>query len=576
MESMSTVIVEQNVPARMRDGVTLNADVYRPAAPGRYPVLLTRLPYGKDLMLANLFPVLHFLRAVRAGYVVIAQDCRGTFASEGQFDSCFHEGQDGYDAIEWAAALPYASGAVGMFGPSYLGWTQWSAAGLLPPHLKAIAPMQTWSDYSGMRFRGGAFELGDTLQWLSRMSMARLARELAGQGKPAPAIAQTVRTIVRFLDSLTEDGYRAVPLRHLSALEPVGLASIIGGLLGRAPGRQQPGFRIDYTQVEVPSLNISGWYDVFQQYALDNFVGARTQGRGAARQAHLLVGPWTHGMVMAAPGMMVGEVNFGTAASGATLDLKGDLTDIHLRWFDRWLKGVDNGVDREPAVRLFVTGENRWAEMTDWPPKEATDRRLYLRADSKLAFAAPRARGGSTSFTYDPADPAPTLGGNIVLARPGVRDQRPLSERPDVLSFVGGPLDKPLAVMGRIIADLFVSSSAPDTDFVARLIDVHPDGYMRNLCDGILRARYRNSLEEPEWLTPGEVYRLKVDMWSIAHVFGVGHRLAVQVTGSSFPRWDRNWNSKDEPGAGTGGPPARQTVWHDAGHPSAVVLPVTK
>ncbi len=558
----------------MRDGVTLYADVYRPAEPGRYPVLLTRLPYGKDLILANLFPTLHFLRAVRAGYVVIIQDCRGTFASEGQFDYCFHEGQDGYDTIEWAAGLPYSTGAVGTFGSSYLGWTQWSAAGLRPPHLRAIAPMQTWSDYSGMRFRGGAFELGDTLQWLSRMSMGKLTRDLTAQGKSPQEVAATIRTIVSFLDSLTADGYREVPLRRLESLEKVGLADIIGVLLDRAPGSQRPGFHIDYANVEVPSLNIAGWYDVFQQYTLDNFVGARTQGRGAARQSHLLVGPWTHGAVVAGPGMMVGEVNFGTIASGATLDLKGDLTDIHLRWFDHWLKGIDNGVDGEPAARLFVTGENRWTEMADWPPEGAEDKRLYLRASGKLAFAAPRANGGSTSFTYDPADPAPTLGGNIVLARPGVRDQWPLGARPDVLTFLGAPLEKPLSVAGHIAADLFVSSSAPDTDFVVRLIDVHPDGYMQNLCDGILRARYRNSLKEAEWLTPGAVYELKVDMWSIAHVFKAGHRLAVQVTSSSFPRWDRNWNTQEDPGAGTSGRPALQTIWHDGRRPSAVVLTV--
>ena len=567
---MNTVIVEQNIPAKMRDGVTLYADVYRPAEPGRYPVLLTRLPYGKEAMMAAMFPVMHLWRAVRAGYVVIIQDCRGTFASEGQFDYCFHEGADGCDTIEWAAALPYSTGDVGMFGLSYLGWTQWSAAVMRPPHLRAIAPMQTWSDYSGMRFRGGAFELGDTIGWRLQMSIGKLTRELTAAGRSQAEVGATVQGIIAYMDTLTEGGYAEVPVRHLKSLERVGLADIVGPELDLGPGSQAPGYGIDYADVEVPSLNIASWYDVFQQYTLDNFTGSRTRGRGAARHSHLLVGPWTHGQVVATPGMMVGEINFGTAASGVLVDLTG----VHLRWFDRWLKGVKNGVEDEPPVRLFFTGENRWTEMPGWPPPETGEDRLYLGTGGSLGFQAPAGKGGSTSFTYDPADPAPTLGGNTILARRGVVDQRPLSSRPDVLTFTGVALDRPLRVAGRVTADLWISSSAPDTDFVVHLIDVHPGGYMQNLCDGILRARYRNSLKKAEWLKPGEICELKVDLWSAAHVFKPGHRIAVQVTSSSFPRWDRNWNTKEDPGAATDGQPARNTVWHDSIHPSCVLLPV--
>jgi putative CocE/NonD family hydrolase len=569
---MNNITIEQNVPAKMRDGVTLNADVYRPAGAGQYPVLLTRLPYGKDLILSSVFQSMHLLRAVRAGYVVIIQDCRGTFSSEGQFEYCFHEGKDGYDTVEWAAALPYSTGAVGMFGGSHLGWTQWSAAGLRPPHMKAIAPGQTWTDFSGMRFRGGAFELGDALQWRLQMSMGKLTRELAAKGGSARemGVGATTRAIVKFLDSLTEDGFREVPLRRLKSLEKVGLADIIGVLLDPGPGNQAPGFRIEHADVDVPSLNLAGWYDVFQQYTLDNFVGARTRGRGTARHSRLLVGPWTHGQVVNAPGMMVGEMNFGTAASGATIDLTG----IYLRWFDHWLKGVDNGVEKESPVRLFLTGENHWIDMPDWPLPGATEKRLYLGANGSLDFSAPQGDTGSSYFLYDPADPVPTLAGNVMLALRGVRDQRPLSARPDVLTFTGSPVEQPLMVAGRITADLWVSSSAPDTDFVVRLIDVHPDGYMHNLCDGIMRARYRNSLKQASWLKQGEVEKLKVDLWSMAHVFKPGHRMAVQVTSSSFPRWDRNWNTDEAPGAATSGQSARNTIWHNNDHPSCVVLPV--
>ncbi len=571
---MSNIIIEQNVPAKMRDGVTLFADVYRPAEQGQFPVLLTRLPYGKDLALPKMFELMHIPRAVRAGYIVIVQDCRGCFASEGEFEYCFHEGKDGYDTVEWASRLPFSTGAVGMFGVSHFGWTQWSAAGMHPPHLRAIAPMQTWCDFSGIRFRGGAFELADALSWRSRMSIEKLTRELIARGRPMEEANAIMRAIITFLDTLTEDGYAEVPLRHLKSLEKVGLADIIGELLDLGPGNQKPGYQIDYANVEVPSLNIAGWYDIFQQYTLDNFINARKYGRGAARHSKLLAGPWTHGQTEAFPGMMVGEKNFGAAASGAMINFQDDLTAIQLHWFDHWLKNVDNGVEKEAPVRLFLTGENRWIEMPDWPPRDAREKRIYLGDGGTLDFSLPEGEIGSTSYTYDPANPAPTLGGSVAPPFPGVRDQRPLSGRPDVLTFTSSPEKQRLQVAGRIIADLWVSSSAPDTDFVVRLIDVYPDGYMQNLCDGIMRARYRHSLKEAAWIQPGEIFELKVDLWSIAHVFKPGHRLAVQVTSSSFPRWDRNWNTKEDPGAATGGQSARQTIWHNTGHPSCIILPV--
>lgn len=571
---MRTITIEQNIPARMRDGVTLYADVYRPAESGQFPVLLSRLPYGKDMMLSNMLQVMNILRAVREGYVVIIQDCRGRFASEGQFDYCAHEGQDGYDTIEWAAQLPYSNGVVGMFGLSYLGWTQWSAAELRPPHLRAIVPMQTWTDHSSMRFRGGAFELGDTLRWRLNMSPNKIEREMAAAGKSNGEIDTIVRAIITYLDRLSEGGFNEVPLRHIGSLEKIGLGDIIGALLDLAPGNQKPGLRIEFGDVEVPALNIAGWYDVFQQYTIYNFINVRNEGRGMARYSKLLIGPWTHGQVIAGPGMMVGEMNFGSAASGASIDFRGDLTDIHLHWFDRWLKNIDNGVEKEAPVRYLLTGENCWVESADWPPKDSQEKRLYLDAEGTMDFSAPGNKGDSTSFIYDPMNPAPTLGGNIVLERSGVRDQRPLSERPDVLTFVSDALEQPLTVAGHIISDLWISSSAPDTDFIVRLIDVQPDGYMYNICDGILRARYRNSLKIAEWLQQGKVYDLKVDLWSAAHVFKPGDRIAVQITSSSFPRWDRNWNTTDNPGAALSGQPARQTIWHNSEYPSCILLPV--
>jgi putative CocE/NonD family hydrolase len=333
-------------------------------------------------------------------------------------------------------------------------------------------------------------------------------------------------------------------------------------------------FLLSFAPGGLPSLlpcatTLAGWYDVFQQYTIDNYVGSRTLGCNAARHSHLLVGPWTHGQVVAVPGMMVGEMNFGNRASAVMIDL----TAIHIRWFDRWLKGLDNGVDSEPPVHIFLTGENRWLDMQDWPPADATEKPLYLIANGRLDFSSPQSENSSTSFVYDPEDPVPTLAGNVMLELRGVRDHRPLSARQDVQTFMGAPLEEQLQIIGRITADLWVSSSAPDTDFVVRLIDVHPDDYMHNLCDGVLRARYRQSLKEPSWMRNDQIYELKVDLWSMAHVFKLGHRIAVQVTSSSFPRWDRNWNTTEDIGSATAGQIAHQKIWHDSNHPSCILLP---
>jgi putative CocE/NonD family hydrolase len=327
--------------------------------------------------------------------------------------------------------------------------------------------------------------------------------------------------------------------------------------------------------VEVPALIIGGWFDLFLQGTLDSFMGMR-HSAGLARQSHLLVGPWSHqnyGSVDTANG----DIDFGVASGSNQIDMWEDLTSLHLRWFDHWLKGIDNGIDREPPVQVFLTGEKRWLRLPDWPPPLAGEQDWYLGAGGELSQTAPVEESSESRYTYDPKNPVPTIGGNTLLPGvfpPGVRDQRPLSQRPDVLTFTGVPLDQPLTVIGRVTANLRVSSSAPDTDFVVRLIDQHPDGYMENVCDGIKRCRYRHSLTEPEWLEPGKVYELPVDLWSTAHTFLAGHRVAVQVSSSSFPRWDRNWNTKEDPGAATQGQPATQTIWHSRAHPSHVVLPV--
>ena len=562
---MVTALVEQNVPARMRDGVTLYANVYRPAEPGRYPVLLCRSPYGKDGP-----PPINLFQAIAAGYVMVIQDCRGTGASEGVFDwfsQLAQEGLDGYDTVEWAAGLPYADGAVGMIGGSYVGWTQHAAAMQHPPHLRAIAPMVTWVDAAdGLCYRGGAFELGTDLSWHLGMSVDVVRRKLTAAGASAQEIATAVGSVTAAIDSLSKDGYAETPLRDLQSLRPADLAGIVRNLLDLGPGHLAPEWSVSLAAIDAPALYIGGWYDIFSQATLNSFVGLRSRGL----PAQLLIGPWTHGNQTST----IGEMDFGLASSLMAMNPDA----LQLRWFDRWLKGIDNGVDREPPARVFLTGENRWLELPGWPPAGVQQMALYLQPGGGLGPSAPAAGAGASSYIYDPSHPTPTLGGATLMPGvfpPGVRDQRPLSARPDVLTFAGEPLAGPLAIMGHVTAELWISSSAPDTDFVARLIDVHPDGYMENLCDGILRARYRESLQEPKWLEPGAAYELNIDLWSTAHTFKAGHRVAVQVSSASFPRWDRNWNTKEDPSAATAGQKAQQMIWHDAERASRIVLPVS-
>jgi len=566
-----TLLIEQNVPARMRDGVTLYADVMRPADEARHPVLLMRLPYGKGFLFGALMNV---VQAAQAGYVVIVQDCRGRFASEGAFDyfnSLPQEGPDGYDTVEWAASLPYADGQVGMWGASYFGWTQWAAAMQRPPHLRAIAPAITWARISeGASYRGGAMELGVGLSWYLSMSLTAEARKLAARGAPQEQIAHTVQQAAAALDRLCAGGYGEAPLVDLPSLREAGLSRLIRSVAQGGPGSVPQAWSVAHAAVEVPVLHIGGWYDIFSQGTLDAYAATRANGR----PSQLIMGPWIHGTDL---GPTVGEMDFGVGAGAGSIGLRTSLTALQLRWFDRWLKGVDNGVEGEPPVKLFLMGENRWLDLPDWPPAGARERAFYLHPGGALSPAAPQETLALTRYAYDPADPTPTLGGNTLMPAvypAGVADQRPLARRADVLTFLGEPLDRPLTIMGRVSARLWVSSSAPDSDFVVRLLDVHPDGMMHNLCDGILRARYREGWAEPRWLEPGAVYELPIDLWSTAHTVRAGHRLGVMVSSASFPRWDRNWNTTEDPATATSGPIAQQAIWHDAARPSHIVLSV--
>jgi putative CocE/NonD family hydrolase len=578
-----------DLPMTLRDGTMLRANVFRPvpmaapddggqAASTTYPVLLMRLPYGKDFPLGS--STLNPVQVARRGYIVVVQDVRGTFTAEGDFFPFMHEGTDGADAVAWAAALPGANGVVGMYGASYMGFTQWAAAREQPSALKAIAPMITWADPDqGLTTRGGAYEVGTLANWTLQRGLDQLARR--HRGDPL-ALAGAFAGLARELDGLPHAGYSESPLERFGPLARLGLDEAFtegvrraGDRAFTAPTRHTD----DYARVNVPVLHIGGWYDVFLDGTIRNFNGMRAAGHP---DQHLLLGPWSHGVF----DHVVGEVDFGFAASAALMNLQTDLVSLHLAFFDRYLKGLPNDFARRAPVTYFVMGANVWRTGETWPPRAATPVEWYLRSaghansaagDGVLSRERPEHESADT-FVYDPTQPVPTIGGATLLHplfKAGPRDQRPIEQRADMLVYTSAPLEQPLEVSGPVSVTLHVASDAPDTDFVARLVDASPDGTALPVTDGIQRLRYRNGGWDPAPpLQPDQPVAVTIDLWSTSQVFLPGHRLRLDVTSSSFPRWDRNPNTGEPIGTSTTLRPARQTLLHDAEHPSYVLLSI--
>jgi len=547
------------VPAKMRDGVVLRADIYRPKAEGRFPVLLTRTPYDKreEAQFANL--------AAARGYVVIAQDVRGRYASEGEWYPFKHESQDGYDTVEWAAALPYSNGKVGMYGGSYVGATQMLAAIASPPHLAGIQPVVTASNYhENWTYQGGAFEQWFDQSWTTILAENTLDRRVA-RNSSAPRWKMKL--------PLTE-----YPLLDLGTAQ--GLADYYLEWLAHPNYDdywKQWSIEENFARIQVPALHVAAWYDIFQDGTLRNYLGIKAHGGSeAARNGQrLMVVVGGH----AGAGPVIGDVDFGKESAF-------DDYDTVLRWYDFLLKGIDNGIGSEKPVKLFVMGKNTWREESAWPLERAQEVRYYLHAakranslsgDGALSTALP-AEEPADKYVYDPADPVPTRGGPLCCDAagepPGAFDQRPAENREDVLVYTTPAFEQDTEVTGPMRLELYASSSAVDTDFTGKLVDVSPDGYARNLTEGILRARYRGSREKPELMNPGQVYKLTISLWSTSNVFLAGHRLRLEVSSSNFPRFDRNLNTGEAQGNSASFMKATNTVYHDRAHPSALVLPV--
>jgi putative CocE/NonD family hydrolase len=575
------LLVDRNVPISMRDGTVLRADVYRPDTDAPVPAIISRLPYNKDVLLNQTFAI-HAIRAAEAGFAIVYQDSRGRFQSEGEFYPFVHEGRDGYDTVEWVAAQPWCDGAVGMTGASYFGATQWLAAAEQPPHLRAICPIVTTSEYyESWTYQGGAFQLGFTLLWTLNELATENARRLALVGQTDPE--ELVRLLLA--TDRMDAQYRHLPLSDLPVLRESETARFYSDWIAHATDDeywQSIAINRRYDRIRVPAYNIGGWYDLFLHGTLENFVCMGQEGgtEAARKGQRLLIGPWAHGAFSGT----YPDHSFGIFSSADLVDL----TELQLAFFAQYLKGEDNGVDKEPPVRIFVMGENRWRDEEEWPLARTQYTPWYLRSDGNAGNA-----GGALSpegpcddpwdvYLYDPRDPAPTIGGSTFLpglllgANAGPRDQSRAEARSDVLVYTSAPLEEPVEVTGPLTVTLYAATTAPDTDFVVRLCDVYPDGASRILAEGVLRARFREGYDQPRPVEPDQVYEYKINLVATSNLFQIGHRIRVDVTSSSFPRFDRNPNTGNP--LGEDGPedlqPALQTIFHDGDHASHILLPI--
>ena len=563
------MIVERDVEARMRDGVILRADVYRPDVPESIPVILQRTPYGKG------FSQLAFaLLAAERGYAVIIQDTRGRWASDGDGYPFLHEMEDGYDTVEWTGSQHWSNGKVGMFGGSYVGYTQFAAAAMQPAALKTITPTITFCDPGDIFYRGGAITLGSVVSWgLMAQAMMAIMRHPGDQMEKALLTGQLIEAVDGMALGKT---FSHLPLVDLPLIGRAGITPYLADALSHPP--EDPFWKqalCSHHNIKVPALHIGGWYDLFTNHTLNDFNGIRLQGNPSQK---VLIGPWIHG---AFDGIN-GEVDFGLQASA--LLLVPD--EFLLRWFDYWLKGIDNGIMQEPPVQIFVMGDNQWRLENEWPLARTQYIPYYLHSNG----AANTLNGNGTlspekptseavdSYVYDPHNPVPTRGGALCCweaALPaGAYDQREIEERTDVLVFTTPPLEKEVEVTGPIQVHLWAATNAPDTDFTAKLVDVYPDGTALHIADGQIRARYREQHAKPELLVPGKVYQVRINLGSVSNLFVKGHRIRLDMSSSNFPKFEPNSNTGDPPGKWTRRVKAKNTIFVGGGRASYLELSV--
>jgi hypothetical protein len=610
-EAKYDIVILKDVMITMRDGVRLACDIYRPALNGKpvdakFPVILERTPYGKD----TVEPWARFF--VPRGYIGIGQNIRGRFNSGGVWRLFRDDGNDGYDTAKWIGEQPWSDGGIGTVGTSYPGGTQHALALSNPPFLKAMIPADAMSDFGRYGVRhNGAFEM----RWMNWVF------NIVGPTGSRAAQNKETRAALLKLGEQVREYSKAMPLRRGTTplkLNPEYESWLVEAMshgdyddYWKSSGADVVEHRAEYK--DIPVYHLGGWYDSWgTQVANLNYV---TLSKAKKSLQRLIMGPWTHG---ARTRSYAGEADFGPEAAI-------DFDQFQLRWFDRWLKGIENGVDHEPPVRIFVMGGGdahktsdgriyvggRWRDEQEWPLARTTVTPYYLHSNGQLS----QEKSGSEApitYEFDPQHPVPTLGGNISshnappshhnsIERPGdsanlmeqgAYDQRcrpelwtcddnlPLSARNDVVVFQTAPLEQDLEVTGRLIVQLWASSSAPDTDFTAKLIDVYPPnkdfpaGVDLNVGDSIVRARYRNSLEHAEFLKAGKAYLFNIEMYPTSLVFQNGHRIRIDISSSNFPRFDVNPNTGEPLNDNRRWAVAANTIYHDTQHPSHILLPV--
>ncbi len=554
MPSNYAVDMRLDVKVPMRDGVELSADIYLPRRPGSFPTVLMRTPYDN-----NTEPNIEKgRRLANQGYACVIQDVRGRWDSGGDYYP-FREGEDGHDTQEWIGNQEWSTGKIGMAGGSYVGLVQWQSAPHRSQFLTCMAPRVICADfYSGLVYPGGAFQLNVLMTWGMRTN-----------GRTAQSIE---------FHNWTE-AFRDLPIAEMDEQCGRGLEFWKDWVSHPTYDAYWDAINVEeqWGEISAPAFNMGGWYDLYAQHAFINFNGLRLHGRTAeAKQSKLIVGPWPHGL---SASVKTGDVDFGAPSMV-------DLESMELRWFDHWLGGVDNGITDEPPIRLFIMGINQWRDEHEWPLARTDWQKWHLhsggsantlRGDGALSTEPPGDEAVDT-YEYDPLFPVQTRGGNNCCSPHivpwGPYDQRPVEMRADVLCYTSVPLESDLEVTGPIKVVLFAETDGPDTDWTAKLVDVSPTGYAKNLSDGIIRARYREGLSDPRLLDPGRVYEYEIDVGVTGNVFRKGHCIRIEISSSNFPRFDRNPNTGHAFGLDTELRAARQTIHHCAKYPSHVLLPV--
>ncbi|MCF7689842.1 MAG: CocE/NonD family hydrolase [Cephaloticoccus sp.] len=555
---MLHVIHEHDVAVPMRDGVLLRGTLFRPDLPSRFPALLVRSPYGTSRE--------GYERHARAGYVVYAQDTRGRYTSDGEHRSFSREDHgedlDGYDTVEWLAVQPWCNGQVGQFGASYLGFNTWMSARARPPHLLAINAETIPPELADIDFTWGSFRPARRAHfWLT--SFAPEWRRRLQLPPPHTTMEERI--------PWQDEAFRArqmdqLPWADIVQQLPEPLARDVTDYFDH-PGRRNWRFaETVYPQLEIPNLDVTGWYD--HCLSLAHLPGMQKHGGSelARRQTKVIIGPWNH----PSRGLrQLAQMDFGPNA-------EVDLVELRLRWFDHWLKGMDNGVESWPAVQYFEMGSNAWRRAEAWPPP-GKPQHWYLggRAEASFGQLTTEPATGSVTrdhYVYDPHDPVPTLWGMEMVTV--VTDRSKLAHRQDILRYRSAPLREPLTIAGNPEVELFAASSAPDTDFFVWLADEAPDGTAMEITSGMVRARHRNGLDRSDLLTPDQPEKFRLQLRPTANCFLPGHRIRVEISSSDFPNFDRNHNTGGDDLHETTLQIAQQSVYCGGEFATHIALPV--